>query len=264
MKLSLITVVLNDSVNLQNTINSIRLNSQKLTSNFEYLIIDGLSSDRTVEIIKNNLDLVDFYISEKDDGVFDAMNKGVFYSSGDILWFINAGDLIYPSALEIVINSIQLDKFDILHGQTLFKNTNNKSLYLSFSDIDIKRLMLNNYIPHPSTLISKSLFYLLGSFNSMYKISADYDFFCRLASSKIFYSKKNLNFPIAIMQSGGISDYTKNLNFPFSYLKELFIIQKTHFGIFVALCNNFINFIHFSKFYLFNNLKHFLKKRFYI
>ena len=93
-RLSIITIVYNNKDNLIKTIKSVREQTYK---NIEYIIVDGGSTDGTVDVIKQNPDLIAKYITEPDDGIYDAMNKGLKLATGDYLWFMNSGDEIYAN-----------------------------------------------------------------------------------------------------------------------------------------------------------------------
>ena len=116
-KISIVTVVLNDAENIVKTVNSI---SGLIYNNIEYIVIDGGSTDGTLVIINNYKDLIDKHVSEKDDGLYDAMNKGIELASGEWIIFMNAGDVF--SANEIlnrVFEGANYDSVDILYGDTI-------------------------------------------------------------------------------------------------------------------------------------------------
>ena len=99
--ISIITVVKNNEKYLEETIQSII--NQKF-KNFEYIIIDGKSSDRTLEIIKKYNTEIDYWISEDDKGIYDAFNKGINIANGELIGFVNSDDVLTPNALEILNN----------------------------------------------------------------------------------------------------------------------------------------------------------------
>ena len=110
---SIITVVLNDKDNIEETIKSVI--SQKV--NLEFIIIDGGSTDGTLEVIKKYDKFINLWISEKDGGIYDAMNKGILYSTGNFIGMINSGDLFSENGLEIIQNYINKNKnLDYIFG----------------------------------------------------------------------------------------------------------------------------------------------------
>ena len=106
-ELSIITVVKNDALNLEKTIRSII--SQK-NKKIEYIVIDGKSKDGTKKVINKFKNKIDKIISEKDKGIYDAMNKGILNSSGNIIGFCNSGDIIYPNGFKTILNNFKKKK----------------------------------------------------------------------------------------------------------------------------------------------------------
>ena len=100
-KFSIITVVKNDQNNIEKTIKSVL--DQKQYSNVEYIVIEGNSSDNSLSIINKYKDVIDKIISEKDTGIYDAMNKGILHCTGNIIAFCNSGDTLYPKALFYIV-----------------------------------------------------------------------------------------------------------------------------------------------------------------
>ena len=114
MKISLITVCYNSGATLETTIKSVIEQTYK---NIEYIVIDGNSTDKTKDIIQSNIDLIDIYISEDDDGVYDAMNKGIKLATGDVIGFLNSDDFFKSSLVLSKINEIfEVKKADISYG----------------------------------------------------------------------------------------------------------------------------------------------------
>ena len=119
MKITIITVVRNDVGHLESTMQSVL---QQTLSEIEYLVIDGDSSDRTVELIKKYSDKLTRWISEPDKGVYDAMNKGIALSTGDFVYFLNSGDTLLSSTTLADMNLEQVeDKNTIVYGNVLAK-----------------------------------------------------------------------------------------------------------------------------------------------
>ena len=121
---SIITVCYNSEKTIERTISSLR---NQTFRNFEYIIIDGGSTDSTLEIIKKNQDVVSVLVSEKDEGIYDAMNKGINLASGEMVGIINSDDWYEPNAVELVVNAyvdnpdkriFHGDRFDILEDET--------------------------------------------------------------------------------------------------------------------------------------------------
>ena len=113
---SIITVVLNAEKDLIETINSLR--NQKF-KDFEYIVIDGGSTDGTLEVIKNNLDIITKWKSEKDLGIYDAMNKGIKLCEGTYIGMLNSGDKYSDNGLEIIHNYLRNKNLDFIFGSVL-------------------------------------------------------------------------------------------------------------------------------------------------
>lgn len=173
MKLSIITINLNNSTGLNKTIGSVI--SQTL-NNFEYIVIDGGSVDNSIEIIKNNSEKIDYWISEPDKGIYHAMNKGIKQARGEYCFFLNSGDyFVNEKVLEAVFGHNFQE--DVIFGNLLvFFNGSfvGKSIgkeKLTFLDV------YSSLIKHQSSFISRQLFDKFGLYNEELKIVSDWEFF---------------------------------------------------------------------------------------
>ncbi len=212
---SIITVVKNDIKNIAKTIKSIKNQSFK---NFEYLIIDGKSSDGTVEEIKKYKKCIHLIISEKDQGIYFAMNKGAKLARGKIIVFVNSGDTLKKDALKKIYKKfLENKKFDFIFG-TVMRHYKTDSI-LKFG-YNINRLRYNfDFATAHSTgfFLNRRIFIKYGMFNTKYKISADYDLYMRLIlKNKILGSSTKKNDLIGIVESGG---YSSKVPF-YKHLKE--------------------------------------------
>jgi glycosyltransferase involved in cell wall biosynthesis len=123
LKVSLITVTFNSALTLADTINSIR---DQDYSNIEYIIIDGNSNDRTVQIIKENLDVVSSWISEPDTGLYDAMNKGIKMATGEIVGIINSDDFYHrKDAISKIVEGFSRKEIQCVFADVRFVKSNN-------------------------------------------------------------------------------------------------------------------------------------------
>ena len=175
---SIITVVKNDIKNIYKTIKSIKEQSFK---NFEYIIIDGKSSDGTTQQIRKHKKYIDLIISEKDKGIYFAMNKGAKLAKGEILVFVNSGDILNKDALKKVYKKfLQNKKFDFIFG-TVMRHYKTDSILKS--GFNLNKLKYNfDFATSHSTgfFLRRKIFIKHGMFNTKYKISADYDLYIRL------------------------------------------------------------------------------------
>jgi len=216
---TIITASYNNNRTIKKTISSIKNQSFR---NFEHIVIDGGSTDQTVSILRDNSDQHCLrYISEKDDGIADAMNKGIKLSNGLYIIFIHADDyLLDENILQNAHDELCKTKAEIFAGSILLHRYNNKFI----KQKPIKILwwyQLRSIIKHQGAFTHKRVFEKIGLFNTEYKIAMDYDFFYRAIKNKIriLFSDS----PITVMGSDGISN---NFDFISRRLKEDFHVQK--------------------------------------
>ena len=122
MKLSVVTIVYNDIQHIEKTILSVLGQSY---SNIEYIIIDGGSNDGTIDLIKKYSDNISFWLSEPDNGLYDAMNKGIENVSGDFICFLNSGDLFYDNNTVENLLSNNDSNIDVFYGETIIIDDDN-------------------------------------------------------------------------------------------------------------------------------------------
>lgn len=198
--ITIITVVLNDEKNIEKTIKSIVHQDYK---NIQYVIIDGGSKDNTISIINNYSKIIDTFISEPDNGIYDAFNKGLSFAKGDLIGFVNSGDVLTAKSLTYLNyyynNYKEADFFfgsvkkhwGTLYGYNKWKIFFTWGFYSSHST---------------GFFIKKEAANILGNYNLKYKFSSDYDYFYRMIvhhKMKGIASKKNELF--GIFQRGGFS-----------------------------------------------------------
>lgn len=205
MKVSIITVVFNNEKTISDTIKSV-LN--QTYHDIEYIIVDGKSTDDTLKIIKSYGSKINIVISEKDYGIYDAMNKGVAIASGDVIGFINADDMLYDKhCIKKIINNFNED-IDVVYGDKTYVNRNDKSKlvrYWKAGNFEKKKYKYGWMTPHLSTYIKKKIYDRYGAFDTRFKIAADYELMLR------FFYKNNLKIKyipeiIVKMRVGGISN----------------------------------------------------------
>ena len=214
MKLSIITVNLNNREGLQRTINSVIAQTWR---NFEWIVIDGGSTDGSKELIEQYSDNFAYWVSEPDSGVYNAMNKGVKVAKGEYCLFLNSGDWLCNAT--ILENVFSKDRnADILYGYMQIDNpkSDTDTLTGTFPNQALMKPTLHwtdfigNTLPHQSTFIRKHLFDIIGLYDETYQIVADNKFFIQA----IVWHKCSYEFiPLVIsrFRSGGIS--SSNLRF---------------------------------------------------
>ena len=213
MKLSIITINYNNDIGLIKTIDSIY--SQTI-SGFEYIIVDGASTDNSVEFIKKNIEnnrnsnIVFKYISEPDSGIYNAMNKGLKMSSGEYLLFLNSGDTLANNDVIKNLQAVELSA-DVVIGK--INVVNNDNIVVNKDYTIIKPLTLFTFylwgIPHQGTLIRRTL-QLENLYDESYRINSDFKFFLKtliLENHSIQY----INQTIANYDNTGISSTNQKL-----------------------------------------------------
>ena len=197
LKISIITVVLNREDFIEDLMKNIYDQTYKY---FEHIIIDGKSSDRTVEIIEKFLDKRTILFSEPDKGIYNAINKGISKASGDIICLMHSDDLFAANnILEIIQRKFTEDKsINLIYGdlEYVYKNNTNKILRRwKAKEYSFNQLKYGWMIPHPTIFIRKEAADNIGEYNEHYHISSDYEYILRcLLNSKIstYYMSKVL------------------------------------------------------------------------
>lgn len=224
MKLTVITINYNNRDGLIKTFDSIR---NQTWLDFEYIVIDGGSTDGGKELIEQNPQ-INYWVSEKDSGVYNAMNKGILKATGDYVIFMNSGDFFYD---ENVLEKVQhhfAENIDILYGDTVCFNDN------GFKKLDSpdKKLTFgffcNKGINHQSAFIKRELFHRYFLYNEDYKICSDWEFFIVVICS-YGASYKHMNEVICYYDFSGISSNPENFHI---YEKERDITLRKYFPMF--------------------------------
>ncbi|GHT76291.1 glycosyl transferase [Bacteroidia bacterium] len=240
MKVSVITVNLNNASGLEKTIRSVV--NQKFTD-FEYIIIDGGSTDNSLDVILNSqlLTLNSQYVSEPDNGIYHAMNKGIARASGEYLIFMNSGDCFISDDTLLNVFS-QKHAADLVVGNIIINGKTVKTRYSVPHKITFYYFMVST-IWHQSTFTKKSLFDEIGYYDEHLKISSDWKF-ALLALVKYNKSIEIIDEDIALMEANGISgsneanewikkehDDTIKQYFPYLYndYKELYRLKRFSF-----------------------------------
>jgi glycosyltransferase involved in cell wall biosynthesis len=183
--------------------------------NVEYIIIDGGSTDGTVEIIKKYEERIDYWVSERDGGIYDAMNKGIGLCQGEIVGIVNADDYIYHETLAKVSSSFEDKEIMFVYAKLdlLSEDGNFFKTIDSIGKEHIKyRIFKHMPFLHPTMFVKKSVYTQIGLFDTKYKLSADYDFTLKLIENSI--KSKRLDFSTGVFrlggQSGGVKSYVEN------------------------------------------------------
>ena len=224
-RISVVTVVLNGEKHLEQTIQSV---INQTHANLEYLVVDGGSTDGSLEIVRKYEYAIDYWVSEADSGIYSAMNKGVALSTGDWLSFINADDFLWsPFVLEQV--ALQLAELSaqtrVAYGQIMLLDSVGKDLFSVGEPWDKvkKRFKQAMVIPHPGVMHRRTLFTVHGLFDESYKSAGDYELLLRELQTADAYFIKGII--VTGMRLGGISNRPEET---LNSLKELRRAQKKH------------------------------------
>lgn len=202
IKVSIITASFNSKLTIEQTIQSVLNQSYPF---IEYIIIDGGSTDGTIDIIKKyskefiNKGFTYKYISEPDKGIYNAFNKGISLSTGDLIGIINSDDWYESNAVSLIVNNYSND-IGIYHGLLkVYNNDNLIKIFMTFSS----ELINCEMIQHPTCFVKRDVYYLLGLFNEEYKAASDLDFMVNAFHNHIIF--KPVFEIIANFRLGGIS-----------------------------------------------------------
>jgi len=175
VKLSIITINYNNKEGLEKTLNSVKVQTFK---NFELIVIDGGSTDGSIQTIENYSEIINYWLSEKDNGIYDAENKGILKAKGDYFLFLNSGDiLVNRIVLEKVSHFLSGNK-SIYYGDLILEKNGFQEKHLAPHEIDMD-FMLNSTFWHPCVFMKSELFKDFGLYNTNFKIAGDYEFFIR-------------------------------------------------------------------------------------
>ena len=220
-KASVITVCFNSELTIADTISSV---ADQVYPELEHIIIDGNSTDETLEIARTFVNDRMLIKTEDDQGIYDAMNKGISIASGDVIFILNSDDVFNDSnvvakimerfnaneLLDMVITNVTFNKFD-KPGKPI-------SRYISVKNYNFKLLRFGWMPPHPGIVVSRSFYEKNGLYKCWYTIAADYEFVVRAYITNKLVSEK-LNLISVNMRPGGVS--TKSLKHNFVITKEI-------------------------------------------
>ena len=205
MKISVITVCFNSATTIAHTLRSVR---QQTHDETEHIIIDGGSRDNTLALVASEGSHVVKVVSEKDEGIYEAMNKGIHLATGVVVAFLNADDFyIDGSVLATVALIMQTEKLDALYGDVEFFRPGKP-------DVIARRYNSGRFAPdrlawgwmpaHPALFMRKELFERYGAFDTGYRIAGDFEFIARVfAHAELRH--RHLQQPLVRMQMGGAS-----------------------------------------------------------
>jgi len=219
--ISILTVVFNGAEYLEDTIKSV---ISQTYENVEYLIIDGGSTDGTLEIIKKYEDKIDYWVSEKDSGIYNAMNKGAQLVTGDYVNFLNADDhIINENAIEKIVQHIK-SLHSVFFCRANVVSSETSWIYPAFDVRDIRKWLQLN-LPNHQTMFFPKSFYKKHMYDERFKIGADDDY-------KLFALKEQevefVDIIYVTFSRGGVSSNHKNVKLFIQRFKESFLKNYKH------------------------------------
>ena len=234
-RFTIVTVVYNDIKNLERTCNSVAKQSFK---DYEHLIIDGGSTDGTVDYLRKLSEYSDKirYISERDNGIYDAMNKAAPISNGEYICFLNAADKFATKDTLKEINELLSDKVDVLYGKCVFSSGFQKYHTIG-RKLHFLNILFDGYVAHQSVFAKKELL-IMYPFDLQYKYQADQDFMFRVRKDR--YRLKYVDKVVSLYDGNGVSSdpqlFSVYQNERYSMLKKYcpiayYIRQIGHFAL---------------------------------
>ncbi len=219
---SIITINYNGINGLRQTLASV---ANQTFENFEYVVIDGGSSDGSKELIESYRENIDFWVSEPDNGIYDAMNKGLKKVTGDYVYFLNSGDyFLFPEVLNLIDKEISKTSPDFLMAGVLKSNPSTGEYSAEPPSIIDKISLFKKMVCHQALFVNKTIFNEIGDFDLSYKLKGDYEWLLRAVNHKN-YKFEYFDAVITFYPLEGASDtlYSKYS------VKEIPAIRKRYF-----------------------------------
>lgn len=211
IKISIITINLNNAAGIEKTLESIFIQKNVTSNDFESIVIDGDSRDNSKDVILKYSEKISTFISERDFGIYDAMNKGIKYARGAYLWFLNSGDyLVNENCLSTFIHATKMfPEPDLIYSDIYLLENNKLKHRLQPQNIEFTYLV-SRILNHQSYILKRCFFLLDKNFNVNYKIVADWIFLFNLFKKQKITSFK-IQEALVIYDNSGISSSSGNL-----------------------------------------------------
>lgn len=237
MKISIITVCFNSGRTISDTMRSVAIQTHP---DLEHIVIDGASQDDTLAVVRTFQDRRPRVLSERDGGIYDAMNKGLALATGEFVGFLNADDMLAGPEVLSVIAAAAGAGADAVYGDLSYvdkERTSDVLRYWSSGAFDAARLRYGWMPPHPTFYVRRSLVQTLGRFDLQFRIAADYDFmlrYLRQPGLRVAYVPEVLVY----MRAGGASNRSMKALIRKS-AEDLVALRKNHVGgLTTLLCKN--------------------------
>ncbi len=240
--ISIITINFNNASGLQKTIDSV---IKQTNCDYEFLIIDGGSTDDSLNIIENNKKHITYWKSEKDSGIYDAQNKGIKNAKGEYLLFLNSGDTLYDA---LVLEKVKpyLNKYDIIYGDLLIEETD-RSYIKEHNQPLTFGYFTGDTLPHQASFIKKTSFSLVGLYDETLKITADWKFFLD-AICKYNLTYLHINLVVSKYDFSGISSKSENWKIILEEREQILQLHYSKFYTEYSELTRIKNLYHHSRF----------------
>ena len=216
--ISIITITYNDLEGLEKTIKSVK---DQVFTDFEYIVIDGGSSDGSADYIKKNEADIDYWVSESDKGIAGAFNKGIIQAKGEWVLFLNSGDKLVSSTILAEIAPVlkRSPSLNLIYGKINLVNERGEKISVFGRAFNLKSFKREMTIPHQAAFHNRKIFEEVGLYDLSYKYCMDYELLLRLKNTDF----KFVNLIIANMLAGGVSQES-----PKEVYKEFNKVKKKH------------------------------------
>ena len=227
MKISIITITYNSAKTVQRALESVQ--SQTYTD-IEHVIVDGASTDGTKQLIeayaKQHSNVR--WISEKDKGIYDALNKGIKLATGDIIGFLHSDDMLYSAdSIGQIAAAFEDKNVDVVYGDLQYCSGGKVVRRWKSNDFNPRALKYGWMPPHPTVYVRREVYHQVGEYDEWFRISADYDMMLRIFTAG--YKSKYIPEVLVSMETGGASN--KNTKARLSKTQEDYIVlKKNHVG----------------------------------
>lgn len=259
IKVSIVTPTYNAEKFLEKNINSVISQDVK---NIEHILVDAMSEDSTLKIVKRYKDHFSKIIIEKDEGIYDGMNKGILASKGELIGILNADDYYSDETINRVLETYERSskKNVVIYGDMYIEYE--KTKVLSRGDLSDSAFQTGKFqINHPTVFVPKSLYDRIGLFDINYSAAADREFLLRAYQNKVEFLK--IEHPLATFSLGGFTS-SYNLGLLFKKTKEEFRMLKKYYSNWYAIKKTFKEFYRMLRNNFLNNIygqNKFLDKR---
>ena len=227
MKISIITITYNSAKSLQRALDSVQSQTYK---HIEHVLVDGASTDGTREMIEAYASKHPNvrWVSEKDDGIYDAINKGIEMATGDVIGFLHSDDVLYSSdSIEQIALAFENEKADIVYGDLQYCKGGKVTRRWKSNTFNPRSLKYGWMPPHPTVYVRRKVYEQVGPYDDWFRISADYDMILRLF--KADYKSHYIPSVLVSMETGGASN--KDTKARLSKTQEDYLVlKKNHVG----------------------------------